>query len=83
MVANNFQHSAVGKALFVITESCGSVDAGENRRLPGSALRPACNSQAGVGRNNDALEDRGRCFSAEDCKGLDVVEFIERVVWTT
>ena len=83
MIAKDFQHGRVWKSLFVITEECGRVDAGENRRLPGGALRPACNPEAGVGRNNYSVEDRLRLFIAKDCQRLCACETIQRVERST
>src|SRR5688572_22785396 len=55
VLANDLQHLAVGKTLFVITEQSGYVDAGENRSLSRSTLRPAFNTEAGVSGYNNAV----------------------------
>ena len=79
MLADDFQHGAVGKSLFVIAEQGGSVDAGENCRLSGSALRAAFNPQAGVGGNHDSVEDCCRLFIAKNGQRFGIVEGVERI----
>ena len=83
MVANDFQHGAVGKSLFVIAESGGCVDTGEDCRLSGSALRAAFNPQTGVGGNHDPVDDCVRLFIAKDGQRFGIVEAVEGVVWAT
>lgn len=79
MVANDFQQGRIWKALFVITEQCRRIDAGENCRLPRSALRPALNAETGVGWNNDSIVDRLQGFIAEMRQGFSVIETVQRI----
>ena len=79
MVANDFQHRAIGKSLFVVAEFLRNIDTGEYCRLPGRTLRPAFNSERGVSRNNYPLERDFRNLAAEDRQGFDIGEAIERI----
>ena len=83
MLANDFQHRRVWKALLVITEQRRRVDAGENRRLPGSALWPAFNAEAGVCRNNNALVDRFQVLVAEYRERFCIIESVQRIERST
>ena len=81
MLRDDLEQCFVGKALLVITDRRGRVDARENRRLPGSALRPAFAAESRIGRHDDAVEKSFRRFVLENrerhCAG-QVVEGIER-----
>ena len=83
MVAQDFQHRRIGESLFVVAEPGGCVDAGEDCRLSGSALRAAFNPQTGVGGNHDPVEDSCRFLVAKDGQRFGIVEAVERVVWAT
>jgi len=82
MIADDIQHSAVGKSLFVVTKPGRCVDAGENGCLSGRALRTAFNPQTSVGRNNDAVENSCRFFIAKNRKWLDIFQTVEGIEWS-
>ena len=79
MLANDFQHRTVGEALFVVTEFCRNIDAGENRRLPGSTLRPAFNSKTGVSRNNNPVKRGFRNLVAKYRQWFRVGKAVKRI----
>ena len=79
MLAQYFQHRAVGKALFVITELSWHVDAGKYRGLARRALRPSRNAERCVGGNNDAVMDCDWRFVREDSERRCVCKTVERI----
>jgi len=81
MIADDIQHGAVGKSLFVVTEPGRGVDAGEDGCLSGRALRTTFNTQTRVGWNNDAVENSCRFFIPENRKWLDIFQTVEGIEW--
>jgi hypothetical protein len=65
MVADNFPHRGIGKALFVITEQRRRIYAGENRRLSGRTLRPAFHTERRISGNDDAVVNCGQFFASK------------------
>ena len=81
MVADDFQHGAVGKSLFVIAEPGRRVDAGEYGCLSGRALRAAFNPERGVSGYDNPVFDRRQRFILKNRQWLcanETVQGIER-----
>ena len=83
MLAQYFQHRGVGKALFVIAELSGNVDAGEYCGLTRRALRPTRNTERGISRNNDAVMDCHWRLITEYGERRCVCQPIERIARPT
>src|SRR5436190_20908 len=62
-------------------ESCRSIDAGKNRCLARGALRPACDAQARISGNHDAVKRNLIGFILKDSQRFGVRETIERIMW--
>ena len=83
MLANDLKQRLVGKALLVVANRCGRVNAGQDCRLSGSALRPPFDSQTCVGANKSAVIEQLGFFILKDSQGLCIFEAIEWIVWTS
>src|SRR6478672_5164207 len=79
MLPDDFEHCLVWKSLFVITELHGNIHAGKYCGLSGGALRATFNSQTGVSRNNNAIEDRHWLFILKNGVRFGFSPTIERV----
>ena len=80
MFAKDFPHLGVGKPLFVITELCGNVDAGQYGGLTRCTLRPAFNSEARVGGNHNAVVDCVCNFVLKVCEWLRVGQAVQWIL---
>lgn len=83
MLANDIEEWWIRKALFVSANRRGSIDAGEDCRLAGGALRPARNSQAGVGGRQDTVERYLRRLMLKDCQRLCLNQAVKRILRAT
>src|SRR2546421_9478461 len=80
MLANDSEQRLIRKALFVMTNCGGRVDAGQNCGLARSALRPTVDAQTRVSANQDAIERNLWILTLKDCERLSIAQSIERIV---
>src|SRR5688572_4680643 len=79
LAADDFEQCLIGKSLLVITDRCGRIDAGQDRRLAGGTLRTPLDAESRIGRHHDAFEKRFRNFVLKDCEWRSVGKVVERI----
>ena len=81
MLADDFEHGAVWKPLFVIAEPGRCVDTGEDGCLSGRALRAAFNPQARVGGDDHPILDRSQRFILKNRQRLRALKTVKWIEW--
>src|ERR687896_452769 len=80
MAADDLAHGLIREALLVVAERGGGVDAREDCRLTGSALRASINAEARVRSHEDAAVRESWLLALEDGeRGCFVAEPVERI----
>src|SRR5947207_2732074 len=70
MLANDIEKRLVRKALFVRADDFRRINAGENRRLSGRALRTTCYPETGVSGCENARKRQLNNFILENCQRI-------------
>src|SRR5438270_2258709 len=83
MFAENIEKRAIGKALFVITQSLHRIHARENCCLSGRALRATRHAETRIGRNDHTMEDCCRLLVRKNCERFGIRQVQEWIGFVT